>query len=314
MNAIAMTIFGLFIWTASATAADNKPDFEKICREHYGSILQGSLRNSCLEGTKFQQNLGISFARLECRLSFGDSQSQTAACLLGTQAADEEKNRIATYKDKLTICREQYPPHTEIDAYLLESCLTGVHLHEIAPQISDKRCSELSTERSFVAPCEVGVILDQELKNKNHEAATKSNLQCTNLFDHQSFHTGYRACLNARALETLNIEKTAQLIKNCQDLVSNKFSESERAACIIGFSLHRRSSTLATNGACPSQKLTFDEREAMGCLTGQALLEMGGKVDAEKGCKELFNTRKSRGRAECLRSLNPTEKSTDVAG
>lgn len=231
------------------------------------------------------------------------------ACLIGVAIADDLNANRTDYKRKLQLCTEQYPQHTEIDAFLQESCLTGIHLPELLPSLASapyETCGQLSPERSFIGPCAVGLSLVNEPISNG--GPNDQNLLCRKYFDHIKFHLTYRACLNARSVTVEDTKKVDDVIRDCSNIVSDPGNDNERAACLIGSNIHRslekKQDVSARFGKCGTNKVTYDDRDILACLTAASLVDMVGKNSAESGCKSVFKAPKTSSRSDCLNSLS----------
>ena len=232
------------------------------------------------------------------------------ACLIGVSIADDVNGGRTDFKRKLQLCAEQYPQHTEIDAFLQESCLTGIHLPELLPALSSApydSCGQLSPERSFIGPCAVGLSLVNETVSNG--GPNDQNLQCEKYFDHRKFHLTYRACLNARSVTVEDSKKVEDVIRDCSNIVSDPGNDNERAACLIGSNIHRslekKQDVSKRFQKCGTNKVTYDGRDILACLTAASLVDMVGKSSAENGCKTVFKeVKKDSSRGDCLAALS----------
>jgi len=284
-------------------------DLTKACALHFPGKIQGELRTACASaGLKFTSaEKGLEQTR--CRLSYGEEPRAVMACLIGVSIADDINTNRTDYKRKLQLCTEQYPQNTEIDDFLQESCLTGIHLPELMPNISTApydTCGQLSPERSFIGPCAVGLSLINETASK--DGLSDQNLLCKKYFDHTKFHLTYRACLNARSVTVEDTKKVEDVIRDCSNIVSDPGNDNERAACLIGSNIHRsleKKQDVSTRfGKCGTNKVTYDDRDILACLTAASLVDMVGKNSAENGCKTVFKAPKNSSRSDCLNSLS----------
>lgn len=296
----------------AAKAGDKKAatdELTKACALHFPGKIQGELRAACASaGLKFTSaEKGLEQTR--CRLSYGEEPRAVMACLIGVSVADDINSNRADYKRKLQICTEQYPQNTEIDDFLQESCLTGIHLPELMPNIAGApydTCGQLSPERSFIGPCAVGLSLVNETISK--DGPSEQNLLCKKYFDHTKFHLTYRACLNARSVTVEDTKKVDDVIRDCSNIVSDPGNDNERAACLIGSNIHRslekKQDVAVRFGKCGTNKVTYDDRDTLACLTAASLVDMVGKNSAENGCKTVFKAPKDSSRSDCLNSLS----------
>ena len=293
---------------AKTAAADD--DLTKACAQHFPGRIQGDLRTACLSsaGAKFTA-AEKSLQQTKCRLSYGEEPRAVMACLIGVAITDDLKSQRTDYKRKLQLCAEQYPQATEIDAFLQESCLTGIHLPELLPSLASapyETCGQLSPERSFIGPCAVGLSLVNESSSAN--GSSDQSTMCRKYFDHIKFHLTYRACLNARSVTVEDTKKVDDVIRDCSNIVSDPGNDNERAACLIGSNIHRslekKQDVNALFSKCGTNKVTYDDRDILACLTAASLVEMVGKGPAENGCKAVFKEAKTPSRSDCLNSLS----------
>lgn len=287
-------------------------DVKANCDRHFPGRIQGELRSTCASATQGYARYGNQLARTRCRVDNGEEPRLVMACLIGTVIADDLSAKRDDFKRKLQLCAEHYPQHTEIDAFLQESCLTGIHSPSLVTGAEKPRletCSQITPERSFLGPCAVGLSLAQE---SNDAPSSQQNKLCEQYFDHRKFHMGYRACLNARGAALLGTEAADDLIKGCSNLVSGG-SEVEQAACLVGLNIHRyvsrKDDVTKRFQKCGDNKVSYQDRDFLACLTAASLLDFGngvrtGKNGAEAGCKDVFKAGKSRSRGDCLNSLN----------
>lgn len=291
---------------AAAQLAD---DLKKHCDRHYPGQIQGEIRAACASASNGYSRFGKSQAGIRCRLNYGEEPRLVLACLIGLEISDELSLKKEDFKKKLQLCAEHYPAHNEIDGFLQESCLTGVHLPTL---LSEKPrldlCTQISPERSFLSPCAVGLSLAQDAASNNPVSNNQVNRICEQYFDHRQFHTGYRACLNARSLSLLEADRFDDVMKFCTTVVSDGGNDTERAACIVGVSIYRTlskqediSKRFQKCGA--TTKVSYEDRDFLACLTAASLLDYSDKNNAQSGCKSVFKTAKSRGRSDCLSSL-----------
>lgn len=296
--------------TPSKRAEDgDSKDLKKHCDRHYPGQIQGELRSACLSAGEEFKASEKSLVNTRCRLNYGEEPRLVMACLIGASILNDLSASKDDFKKKLQVCAEQYPQHTEIDAFLQESCLTGVHLPETMASTegaSFEVCGKLSPERSFIGPCAVGLSLARESLNSSEPG--RQNKLCEQYFDHRRFHLTYRACLNARAVPIEGDVKIEDQIASCSNIVSNPENDNERAACVIGASIHRALSkkTEITKKfqKCGDYKVSYQERDVLACLTAASLLELQperGRVDA--GCKAIFRQKRDSSRNNCLNAV-----------
>ncbi|MES2854701.1 MAG: hypothetical protein V4692_02505, partial [Bdellovibrionota bacterium] len=215
-------------------------EFKKNCERHYSGSIQGELRSACASAFEDFSADAIDLAHTRCRLDHGEEPRLVMACLIGAAILEDVAKKSDTFKTKLQVCAEHYPQHTEIDAFLQESCLTGVHIPELLKTKKDEgflSCAQISPERSFIGPCAVGFSLAGDLKTPS--TPRQQNKLCEKYFDHRRFHLTYRACLNARSVSAEKPDRLSELISRCANVVSDPGNDNERAACVIGSNIHR---------------------------------------------------------------------------
>jgi hypothetical protein len=290
-------------------------DLKQNCQRHFPGQIQAEVRAACASaGNDFERlgKLGSSLAQTRCRLQYGEEPRLVMACLIGTNVADELGRSLDGYKRKLQLCAESYPVHNEIDAALQESCLTGVHLPSIMKTDGHERfeaCGKITPERSFIGPCAVGLSLAQELTaNTAKVDPVSQNKMCEKFFNLNRFHKGYRACLSARSLAPELPAKYGEAIKGCANIMSEANNDIERAACIVGLSIFRHlqkhDDVNKHYQKCGDNKVTYQDRDFLACLTAASLLDFTDKNGAESGCREVFKELKSRSRGDCVNSLS----------
>ncbi len=295
--------------TASPKPHAAADDLTKNCALHFPGRIQGDLRTACSSATLKFSSSEKGLAQTRCRLSYGEEPRAVMACLIGVSIADDINNQRTDFKRKLQLCAVQYPQHTEIDAFLQESCLTGIHLPDLLPALSAQpydSCGQLSPERSFIGPCAVGLSLVNELNNE--AGPSQQNKLCEQYFDHKRFHLTYRACLNARSVAVEGSTKVDDVIRDCSNIVSDPGNDNERAACLIGSNIHRslekKQDVAKRFGKCGANKVSYEDRDVLACLTAASLVDMVGKGNAENGCKTVFKEAKTSSRSDCLNSLS----------
>lgn len=302
--------------TPTATPAKKAEDdsssseIKKHCARHYPGQIQGELRTACSSAADEFKSSEKNLASTRCRLAYGEEPRLVMPCLIGVSIIDDLKNSKEDFKRKLQVCAEQYPQHTEIDAFLQESCLTGVHLNETMASTdgpSFEICGKLSPERSFIGPCAVGLSLARESLSSSEPG--QQNKLCEQYFDHRRFHLTYRACLNARAVPIEGDVKIEDQIASCSNITANPDNDNERAACVIGASIHRsisKKTDIAKKFTkCGGSKVSYQERDFLACLTAASLVELQsdrGRVDA--GCKAIFRQAKGSSRGSCVSSIS----------
>ncbi|MES2964349.1 MAG: hypothetical protein V4760_10690 [Bdellovibrionota bacterium] len=289
-------------------AEDEGSELKKHCARHYPGQIQGELRAACTVASEDFKASEKTLANTRCRLNYGEEPRLVMACLIGVSIVDDLANKKDDFKRKLQVCAEQYPQHTEIDAFLQESCLTGVHLPETMSAtdgLAFETCGRLSPERSFIGPCAVGLSLARE--SLGSADAGQQNKLCEQYFDHRRFHLTYRACLNARSVPIEGDVKIEDQLASCANIVSNTENDNERAACLIGASIHRSISkkTEITKKfqKCGDYKVSYQEREFLACLTAASLTELGDRSRADAGCKAIFRKAKDSSRNNCTNSI-----------
>jgi hypothetical protein len=300
--------------TSATPAAKPKDDpltaqVRKECARHFPGSTQGELRTSCVSSVPSLQTLGKSLAETKCRVTYGLEPRTALSCLIGVAIADDIAAKREDYKKKLQLCAEQYPQYTEIDAFLQESCLTGVHLPELITVGSQNRlfetCAQISPERSFLGPCAVGLSLAQGMAQVI--LPNQQNKLCEQYFDHRKFHLTYRACLNATSVAIVSGANANELIKNCENILSDPGNDNERAACIVGTNIHRaltKQEDLSKRfQKCGENKVSYEDRDVLACLTASSLLELTDRSGATVGCKDIFKAPKNSSRSDCLNSM-----------
>ena len=304
--------------TTSKEVADTKDpflnDLKQHCARHFPGLIQGEIRMACLAAGQDFARLGKSLVQTRCRLNYGEEPRLVMACLVGSAIADDVVAKKDDFKKKLQLCAEHYPMHTEIDAFLQEGCLTGIHISDlmISNLASDSGalradvCRKITPERSFIGPCAVGMSFAQDLASA--VAPGQMNKSCEQYFDHSRFHAGYRACLVARSLGPDLPTKYADALKSCRVLVSEAdVNDTESAACFVGLDIYRhlqKQDDIAKRfQKCGTSKVNYAERDILACLTAASLLDFADKNGADNGCREVFKTAKNRSRTDCVNSL-----------
>jgi hypothetical protein len=277
------------------------------CNQHYPGITQSDLRTACASAAPGFELHGRFGAQVRCRLDYGEEPREVMSCLIGSEIANNIKSKSDEFKLKLKQCSDYYPMHTEVDAFLQESCLTGIYLPGIlSEKPRQSLCPEFNPERSFQGPCAVG--LSFVIENfKKGDIAKEQNQICEQYFDHRKLHSGYRACLNARSLSITWTGKSADVIRYCTTVISDGESETNHAACIVGAGIYQHlvQGEGQTNRfqKCGDNKVSYQDRDYLACLAAASLVDLGNKQSAEIGCKDLYKTKKGRGRGDCLNSL-----------
>jgi hypothetical protein len=302
--------------TPSSESLAVPPLMEQIkqaCSETFASLYQEKLKDTCREGAQIAAAKGLQTASEVCKLSNKDHERARMVCLTGAAIGEDLRLKQDFYKDKVAACRDLYPITTQIDVYLQEACLTGIQQPIFgARRPSLQVCRNISADRSFVAPCGVGLSMAYEMASQPEAQANKQvaseNKMCLSYFDKAAFHLGYRACLNSRSLMLDEPKKHDDIIQRCNRLIANDKSEAERASCIVGASLYQHKKTIdkiATRfKTCGDTKVTYAEHGTLACLTAVSLLDFMTKDQARKACKKVFTARKSRSRGDCMAALN----------
>jgi hypothetical protein len=311
------------------------PAIKKACDAHYPSRLQADVRAACAFGAQALARSRRKSAQVQCRLSFGASARATMACLIGATIAEDLAANKTSFDAKRLACAAHYPAHTEVDIYLQESCLTGAYMPRTLAKSDGRICREITPERSFIGPCATGVSLatnppalapapgaaapsaektddPSDASNGARGAGAEPepdphNRLCDRYFDHRQLHQGYRACLSARGYFVGAGGKLADVLASCDQIVSDSQSDVEKAACVVGASISRTlASGLVTNPRfqkCGKEKVSYEERDVLACLTAASFLDFGTKGDAERACKALFAGKKSASRGDCERAV-----------
>jgi hypothetical protein len=304
---------------AKAEKATEKPvddkltaDLKSQCQKHFPGIIQAEVRAACVSaGSEFERlgKLGQSLVQTRCRLNYGEEPRLVMACMIGAKISADLMANSDDFKKRLQLCAENYPVHNEIDAFLQESCLTGVHLSDFMKPEGQARfetCAQITPERSFIGPCAVGLGLAQSQQAKVTPAS--QNRLCEKYFNLNRFHKGYRACLGAFALTDNLPEKYPDAIKNCANISSEANNDTERAACLVGLSIYRHllkeDDVHKRYQKCGDNKVTYQDRDFLACLTAASLLDFTDKNGAEVGCREVFKELKSHSRGDCVNSLS----------
>lgn len=287
-------------------------ELKRHCERHFPGQIQAEVRGACASaGVDFERlgSLGGSLVQTRCRVNYGDEPRLVMACLIGAAVSENLRVGQEGFKKKLQLCAENYPVHNEIDAFLQESCLTGIHIPELMNTEGKQRfeaCAQITPERSFIGPCAVGLTLAQEPETQ--VAPAQQNKACDQYFNLNRFHKGYRACLNARSLATASPAKFPEAIKNCANILSEANNDTERAACLVGLTIYRhlsrREDVAKRFQKCGDNKVTYQDRDFLACLTAASLLDFTDKSGAQAGCREVFKELKSHSRGDCLNSLS----------
>lgn len=297
-------------------------EHRRSCDKYYPGAIQAGIRRSCyVGGALFDRYTGwpARVPETGCRLQYGEEPTETYACLIGTKIAGELASGQKQFLASLQSCSEIYSVRTDLDTYLLESCLTGIHAKSFMSKYDRfETCRQITPERSFIGPCSVGASLNpaEALPTSDHR------LQCEKYFDHLRFHQAYRSCLNARSVNPENDDAlTLDTIKSrCDTIVSDNGNDHERGACIIGAVLlenKRRGQSSTIFDGCGVNQVRYEDRDVLGCLAAGSFLSFSNANTADRLCKEIFRDRKSLARSGCLNAIsslrntpssNPTSK------
>lgn len=305
-------------------------DQKKACDRYYTGKIQAGIRRSCQVGgilvdRYLEQPNRV--AETGCRLQYGEEPGETYACLIGTKIAHELEKGTSRYLSDLQLCSESYPVRTELDTYLLESCLVGVHAQSFAaPAARFELCKAITPERSFLGPCAVGASLNPASATAGTMASASTaptvaagpshRVLCEKYFDHLRFHMGYRSCLNARAVSPAGESKPLTLDEirsRCDTIVSDNGNDHERGACVIGAVLletQRKGTPLTMFDACGVNQVRYEDRDVLGCLAAGSFLSYSNANTAERLCREVFREKKSLARSGCLNSISVLEKAS----
>ena len=278
------------------------------CDRHFTGQIQSEVRAACASPAIAYSSVGKSLAQTRCRMNYGEEPRLVMSCLIGVSILEDITNKTDGYKAKLQLCVQDYPAHTEIDSFLQESCLVGTRIPELMATSNRPHyevCATINPERSFIGPCAVGLSL--VLDPNSAKATGQQNRICERYFDHKLFHLGYRSCLAARGFGPQVPTRVDDTIKACTNIISNSGSDTERAACVVGaniFKQHDDQDELAKRfQKCGSMKVSYEDREFLACITASSLISLSDKNGATAGCKEIFNSGKSKGRGNCLNSI-----------
>ncbi len=298
-----------------AAKADSKPldpfsqDIRKHCERHFPGQIQAEVRTACASAAPEYAKLGKSLIQTRCRLNYGEEPRLVMACLVGSSVADDVLAGREDFKRKLQLCAENYPVHNEIDAFLQESCLTGIHISDLMKTDGKEKfeaCAQITPERSFIGPCAVGLSLAKE--SSGAVSPAQQNKACEQYFNLKQFHKGYRACLNARSLAPELPTKYADALKGCSNIMGDANNDTERAACLVGLSIYRHlqknQDVAGRFQKCGENKVTYQDRDVLACLTAASLLDFTDRGGAESGCREVFKEARSRVRGDCVNSLS----------
>ena len=296
--------------TTKDTPARFTGEVAQYCEKHFPGLIQSEVRAACASSAEDHQKLGRNLVETRCRLNYGDEPRLVMACLIGASIADDLANGREDFKHKLQLCAEAYPVHNEIDAFLQESCITGTHVPELMNVENKARfeaCAKITPERSFIGPCAVGLGLVLEDKESS-VPPVEQNKACEQYFNLKQFHKGYRACLNARSLDVDPKSGIKTLLNDCRNILSDKNNETENAACLVGLAIHqkllKREDIARRFQKCGENKVTYQDRDFLACLTAASLTYFTDKKSAQNACREIYTNAKSRSRNDCLNSLN----------
>lgn len=292
-----------------AAATKLSADLAKQCERHFPGLIQSEVRAACASSSQDFAKYGRSLVETRCRLNYGEEPRLVMSCLIGASVAEDLTNGRDEFKRKLQLCAETYPAHNEIDAFLQESCLTGTHIPELMPTEGKARfeaCAQITPERSFIGPCAVGLGLALEKEDANVAPANQNRL-CDLYFNSKRFHKGYRACLNARGLALDPSNRYSEALKDCANILTESNNDTEKAACMVGLAIFRhlkkKEDVAKRFQKCGDNKVTYQDRDFLACLTAASLLDFTDKGGAESGCREVFKDSKSHSRSDCLNSL-----------
>ncbi len=310
-------------------------EHKKQCDVLYRGKIQAGIRRACYLGGSFTDHYfdkAPAVAETACRLQYGEEPGETFACLIGTRVAREVSKKSSSSPEFLKafqLCSEVYPMRTELDSYLLESCLIGIFVPTLtgkAPRFD--LCTTITHERSFYGPCTVGVSLAHESKIFTSEAKAASEVTtiapshralCEKYFDHLRFHLGYRSCLNARAIKSSLLERAQTLDEvrsRCDAVVSDPANDHERGACLVGAALMdsiQSSKPVSIFDGCGVNQVRYEDRDFLGCLAAGSIMffknmNITSSLSPDRTCKEVFRDRKSQALAGCLNSISSLSK------
>ncbi|MDX9731273.1 MAG: hypothetical protein RBT63_05830 [Bdellovibrionales bacterium] len=294
---------------------------KKTCDRYYAGLIQAGIRRACTVGGVLvdryldQPNR---VAEAGCRLQYGEEPGETFACMIGTKIARELQNKTSQYLTDFQLCSESYPVRTELDTFLLESCLTGIHARSfMVPLQRFELCQSITQERSFQGPCSVGAALYQDpqaASATSKATAIAHRTQCEKYFDHLRFHMGYRSCLNAQAVSPGNESEPLtldEIRRRCDRIVSDNGNDHERGACVIGAVLletRKKGGSTAIFDACGVNQVRYEDRDVLGCLAAGSFLSYSNVPTADRLCREIFRDRRSLARTGCINSIATLNK------
>jgi hypothetical protein len=295
------------------------PALVKQCELHYSAMTQKISKTACQLGLLLHKESGAATARTECGKTNQTKSPAERACLVGVTIADDTANNRQNYATRLKLCQDHYPLHSELDAYLQESCLIGVYLafdDGVAPGKKPKLdlCSKFSSEKSFLGPCGAGLGLAFASVSSETVSMSEHNRLCTRYFDHKVFHQGYRACLNAHALSLTWDGRVSRIARDCGALTSAKHDDIETAACVVGANIHSnlsrgKSGENTRFQTCGENKVSWTDRNYLVCLTAASLIDFSSLKEARNACKDIFPGRRNKRRGECSRAVETVQAS-----
>lgn len=296
---------------------------KKVCDRYYTGKIQAGIRRSCHVGGVLVDRYLSEPARVAeagCRLQYGEEPGESFACLIGTKIARELDKGTSRYLTDLQLCSESYPVRTELDTYLLESCLVGIHAASFtSPQPRFELCRSITPERSFLGPCAVGASLTAIVPTASSGSTPNTQplrVLCEKYFDHLRFHMGYRSCLNARAVSPggePNPLTLDEIRSRCDTIVSDNGNDHERGACVIGAVLlenQRKGTSSAIFDGCGANQVRYEDRDILGCLAAGSFLSYSNSATADRLCREVFRDKKSLARSGCISSIATLTKGT----
>lgn len=306
------------------------------CSEYFPGKIQVGINRACSVGAQLFQNSSrseitqavpaVKMAQAGCRLQYGEESSETAACLIGTLTGHEtavfgnrDPKHSVTAK-AFQACSAVYLVRTELDTYLLESCLTGALAPEFVSSSDRTRdpCLAVSPEKSFLGPCRVGTTLLTQNGSEATSAdawieAAEHRVRCEKYFDHLRFHMGYRNCIVGRAvaMELSSQRPSVEALKSaCDKTVADSGNDHERGACMVGATLAIRTLD-APFDRCGVAQVSYQDRDFLGCLAAASFLSLSNRNQADLACRSIFRDKRSLVRSSCTASL--TKLSTPKA-
>lgn len=294
-------------------------DQKKACDRYYTGKIQAGIRRSCQVGGVLVDRYLEQPARVAeagCRLQYGEEPGETFACLIGTKIARELDKGTSKYLSDLQLCSESYPVRTELDTYLLESCLIGIHAQSFTtPLPRFELCKGITPERSFLGPCAVGASLNTPGGTAASTSTPSHRVLCEKYFDHLRFHMGYRSCLNSRAVSPGGEAKPLTLDEirsRCDVVVSDNGNDHERGACVIGAVLleaQRKGTPITMFDGCGVNQVRYEDRDVLGCLAAGSFLSYSNAATADRLCREVFRDKKSLARSGCISAISTLKAS-----